>query len=351
MRVLSGRLKAVLVATLATIILVGVLAPGDHAAPATRPVWRASCTPSARSNPAATTPPGTRRPARTASTRSCRRAGASGRGRYLGDAEREADARPTRRSWRPASSEPSTPASSSWRRVAYWWLTGSSRTTGWSTYATRYVEQGDDAYRDGAGAEVAAPTPGTPRRRPRAELDASRYSEKSAKIAYSGDVEDRPAIRGYAGDAVDVRDDGRRHRDVHVHRHEGRLVRPGRADARQGQGPRSTATLRQDRRPATRARSRARKAVFSKSWSTAGAHTLVIEVVGTRGHPYVAIDELHGRRLAVTRAMTSISTRIVRGQGGHAHRRPGRGLRREVLAIDRVHRRELAEVAQVDRGT
>ena len=34
----------------------------------------------------------------------------------------------------------------------------------------------------------------------------------------------------------------------------------------------------------------ARKAVFSKTWSTAGAHTLVIEVVGTAGHPYVAID-------------------------------------------------------------
>ena len=26
-----------------------------------------------------------------------------------------------------------------WKRVAYWWLTGSSRTTGWSTYAKRYV--------------------------------------------------------------------------------------------------------------------------------------------------------------------------------------------------------------------
>ena len=34
----------------------------------------------------------------------------------------------------------------------------------------------------------------------------------------------------------------------------------------------------------------AHKAVFSKSWSAAGAHTLVIEVLGTAGHPYVAID-------------------------------------------------------------
>jgi hypothetical protein len=29
----------------------------------------------------------------------------------------------------------------SWRRVAYWWLTGSSQTSGWSTYATRYVNK------------------------------------------------------------------------------------------------------------------------------------------------------------------------------------------------------------------
>ncbi|HEY0443322.1 MAG TPA: hypothetical protein VGC90_03780, partial [Candidatus Limnocylindrales bacterium] len=36
----------------------------------------------------------------------------------------------------------------------------------------------------------------------------------------------------------------------------------------------------------------ARKSLFSKSWSTAGAHTLVIRVVGTAGRPMVAIDEL-----------------------------------------------------------
>ena len=36
----------------------------------------------------------------------------------------------------------------------------------------------------------------------------------------------------------------------------------------------------------------ARKAVFTRSWTTPGKHTLVIEVVGTAGHPYVAIDEL-----------------------------------------------------------
>jgi hypothetical protein len=34
----------------------------------------------------------------------------------------------------------------------------------------------------------------------------------------------------------------------------------------------------------------ARKAVFSRSWASAGSHTLTIKVLGTAGHPYVAID-------------------------------------------------------------
>jgi hypothetical protein len=32
------------------------------------------------------------------------------------------------------------------------------------------------------------------------------------------------------------------------------------------------------------------KALFAVGWSKAGAHTLVITVAGTAGHPYVAID-------------------------------------------------------------
>jgi len=34
-----------------------------------------------------------------------------------------------------------------------------------------------------------------------------------------------------------------------------------------------------------------RDVVFRKAWSSAGTHTLTIEVVGTKGHPMVAIDE------------------------------------------------------------
>ena len=35
----------------------------------------------------------------------------------------------------------------------------------------------------------------------------------------------------------------------------------------------------------------AHKAVYSRAWATAGRHTVQIDVVGTAGHPYVAIDQ------------------------------------------------------------
>ena len=63
-----------------------------------------------------------------------------------------------------------------------------------------------------------------------------------------------------------------------------------------------------------------------------------------------AADAGPGRRRQRA-AVTSISTRVVRGQGGHAHRRPGRRLGREVRAVDSVHRREVREVAEVDRAS
>ena len=34
----------------------------------------------------------------------------------------------------------------------------------------------------------------------------------------------------------------------------------------------------------------ARAALFSRSWKHAGSHTLTIEVLGSKGHPMVAID-------------------------------------------------------------
>ena len=189
----------------------------------------------------------------------------------------------------------------SWRRVAYWWLTGSGRTTRLVTFATQLRDQGHALLRSRRDRRRRA--------RPPRRNGSSRFSETSGSIDYTGAWR-RPATRGYAGDAVRVHDRGRRERHVHVHRAAGHLVRPGRPDPRQGEGldrRRAVKTVDLHRRLFTRPHG-----VFSKSWTTAGRHTLTIEVVGTQGHPIVAIDELVGRRSDAGRqraAITSISIR------------------------------------------
>ena len=40
----------------------------------------------------------------------------------------------------------------------------------------------------------------------------------------------------------------------------------------------------------------ARSVLFRKSWASSGEHTIRIEVVGTAGHPMVAIDEFVVRK-------------------------------------------------------
>ena len=78
----------------------------------------------------------------------------------------------------------------SWKRVAYWWLTGSSRTTGWSSYAKRYVAKVMRYYRE-AGGKVGSST------------KASRWTanERSRAIDYTGTWR-RANHRGYGGDRV-----------------------------------------------------------------------------------------------------------------------------------------------------
>ena len=151
MRVPSGRLKAVLVATFATIILIGVIAPGHTRAsdpPGLARFMAAIAHVESHGDYAARNPSGAYGKYQIMP--------ASWRGwaaRYLGDA----NARPT-----PANQEIVAVSKfralyawlGSWRRVAYWWLTGSSRTYGWSSTATRYVTRVMAAYRDGAGTEV-----------------------------------------------------------------------------------------------------------------------------------------------------------------------------------------------------
>jgi hypothetical protein len=277
LRVPSGRLKAVLVASLATIVLVGVIGPASTLA---------------------SDPPGLARfmaaighvesggdyTARNASS------GAYGKyqimpaswrawaNRYLGSPS----VRPT-----PANQEVVAGSKfralyrslASWRRVAYWWLTGSSRTYGWSYYATRYVARVMTAYRIGAGSKVAAT----------AARSLQRYSERSASITYAGAWKSARYVR-YAGHAVEYATaagatatftfTGRQviwYGPVGPTRGNGRVLIDGTY----------VTTVDQHASSFT-----ARKAVFTKTWPSAGRHTLVIEVAGTAGHPYVAIDEL-----------------------------------------------------------
>ena len=285
MRVPSGRLKAVLVASLATIILVGVIGPATTLA---------------------SDPPGLARfmaaighveshgdySARNASS------GAYGKYqiipsswrawalRYLGDA----DAKQT-----PANQEFVAAAKframyaglGSWRRVAYGWLTGSSRTSGWSPYATNYVTRVMAAYRNGLGTAVLVPAAVS--RAVSSAVSLRRYSETSATITYSGAWKSATYSR-YAGDGVRY---ATRAGATATFTFTGSKViwygpvGPTRGKARVAIDGISVTTVNQYARSFT-----ARKAVFTKTWSTAGAHTLVIEVAGTSGHPYVAIDEL-----------------------------------------------------------
>jgi hypothetical protein len=280
----SGRLKAVLVASFATIILVNVIAPGH-----TR----------------ASDPPGLARfmaaiahveshgdyTARNSSGAygKYQIMPASWRGwaaRYLGNAN--AKATPANQEIVAASKMRALYAwLGSWRRAAYWWLTGSSRSYGWSSTATRYVTKVMTAYRDGIGTEVSIAA--APPRATRATSSLHRYGETNRRIAYAGSWKSA-SYSGYAGGAVQFATTaGARASFTFTGR---KIVWYGPVGPTRGQ-----ARVRIDGTYVTTVNMHAssftaRKAVFSKTWSTARSHTLVIEAVGTAGHPYVAIDEL-----------------------------------------------------------
>jgi hypothetical protein len=273
LRVLSGRLKAVFVAIFATVILVGILAP---------------------TTTLASDPPGLARfmyalgqvesggdyYARNATS------GAYGKyqimpaswrawaARYLGDA----NAKPT-----PANQEVVATAKvkalykglQSWRRVAYWWLTGSSATTGWSPFATRYVARVMALY-DKATATTIGPT-----------VKLRRFSEKSPAITYTGTWK-MAGHPGYTGDqAAYATKAGASARFTFTG---SRVtwygpVGPTRGKAKVGVDGVYVKTVDLYRRGFI-----AHMALFSKTWKSAGKHSIVIQVVGTSGRPYVAID-------------------------------------------------------------
>ena len=96
-----------------------------------------SCTPSARWNRVATTRRATASPAHTAGTRSCRQLEAAG---HEGRSAPACEADPRMQETSRAARSTACTTGWIWRRVAYWWLTGSSKTSGWSQFASRYVK-------------------------------------------------------------------------------------------------------------------------------------------------------------------------------------------------------------------
>lgn len=164
----------------------------------------------------------------------------------------------------------------SWRRVSYWWLTGSSQTTAWSRAATSYVSRVMAIF-------------GGPDRGVVARTDTHRYSERSSTIDYSGTW--RPARHGgYAGGGVRYATGAGATATITFTG--SRIVwygpvGPTRGKARvsiDGVAVKTVNLKRSSFDPTT--------VLYSASWKTSGPHTLTIEVLATPGHRLVAIDEL-----------------------------------------------------------
>ncbi|MEO5885108.1 MAG: transglycosylase SLT domain-containing protein [Candidatus Limnocylindrales bacterium] len=164
----------------------------------------------------------------------------------------------------------------SWRRVAYWWLTGSKSTAGWSTYATRYVNKVMRLYKQGGGNTEAKKPAG------------KHFGETAKAVAYAGSWK-LADHRGYAGDKVRYATKAGASATLTF---TGRKVTwygpvgPTRGKARVFVDGTYVKTVDLYRRSFD-----VRAAVFRTGWSKPGAHTLTIKVVGTKGHPMVAIDE------------------------------------------------------------
>ncbi len=170
-----------------------------------------------------------------------------------------------------------------WRRVAYWWLTGSSRTSGWSTRASRYVDKVMRYYK-----KASSRIPGGGGSPPPPARHRHRYSEKNGHVAYTGTWKSA-RHHAYAGDAVRYATGAGATATIAF---TGTRVvwygpvGPTRGKVRISIDGTYVKTVDLHRRSFT-----AHAAVFSRSWSKRGAHTVTIRVAGTKGHPMVAIDE------------------------------------------------------------
>lgn len=165
----------------------------------------------------------------------------------------------------------------SWRRVAYWWLTGSKRTSGWSPYAKRYVNRVMRLYK---GAPDKPPGPDAP--------DKKHFGERHSAIEYTGTWK-TAGHDGYAGDKVRY---ATSKSAAATFTFSGKSVTwygpvgPTRGKAKvfvDGKYVKTVDFYRGTFKP--------RVAAFRMTWDGSGAHTVRIEVVGTKGRPMVAIDE------------------------------------------------------------
>jgi hypothetical protein len=169
-----------------------------------------------------------------------------------------------------------------WRRVAHWWLTGSSRGEDlWSSTGRRYVAKVMTAYR-AAPARAADPT------EPRAVVGRRSYQEANSAIVYTGGWRGAP-YPAYAGrNARWTNEIG----TTATFTFTGRTVAwfgpsgPTRGRAKvfiDGHLVRTVDLYARHFRPNTR--------IFGTRFAEAGTHTLVIEVVATKGRSTVAIDQ------------------------------------------------------------
>ena len=273
MRVPSGRRSAVVVVVLATTLILALVGPATAVAKAPKGLQRFM-------NAIGQVESGGNYYARN------RHSGAYGKyqimpsnwpswaGRYLGNSR----ARPT-----PANQELVARGKftalyrkvGSWRQVAHWWLTGSSRRSGWSASTTRYVNKVMRNYRLGIGGKHV--------------VSSSRHiGETSKLVAYSGGWKSA-RFGAYAGNAVRYASAAGATATVTFTGHRIRWYGPS--------GPtRGKAQIWIDGRYVKtvdlhQGSFKARTIPFKASWSNAGKHTLTIKVVGGGRHPMVAIDE------------------------------------------------------------
>jgi hypothetical protein len=186
-----------------------------------------------------------------------------------------------------------------WRRVAHWWLTGSSRNEAlWSASARRYVAKVMTAYRTGPAVApepvTAEPSPSMPPptepppTEPPVVVVTRSFQETDAAVVYTGAWREAP-YRGYAGGSARWTN---RIGATATFTFTGRTVAwfgpsgPTRGRASvfvDGQLIKTVDLYARHFRPRTR--------LFATEFAEAGPHTLGIEVLATRGRPTVAVDQ------------------------------------------------------------